>query len=65
MVFLGMTRRPQTAKEHKDPNNPLRYMARISKTRREDRVMKKNQFEEEKKSMFNDILLAEEDDIVE
>jgi hypothetical protein len=42
MIFLGMTRRPQTAKEFKDPNNPLRYMQRERKTRRNDREMKKN-----------------------
>jgi hypothetical protein len=65
MHFLGMTRRPQTAKEMRDPNNPLRMRERVMRSRREDRAAAMLEFEAAKVTMEKDILDAEADDITE
>lgn len=65
MEFLGMTRRPQTAKEIRDPNNPLRMRERVMKSRREERNARMFEFEAAKVTMEEDINEAEAEDIIE
>lgn len=62
---MGMTRRPQTAKEIKDPNNPLRMRERVMRSRREMRNQLLVEFEEEKKAMKEEIAENESADIIE
>lgn len=65
MEFLGMTRRPATAKELKDPENPLRLRERIMSARRQERDARMYEFEAQKVLMEEEIKEAEEDDIIE
>ena len=60
-----MVRRPQTAKEIRDPNNPLRMRERVCKTRRQMRDQAMYEFEAAKQMMEDEILEAEEEDIRE
>lgn len=62
---MGMTRRPQTAKEIKDPDNPLRTRERVIRSRREMRNQLLVEFEEEKKAMKEEIAENESADIIE
>ena len=65
MQFLGMVRRPQTAKELRDPNNPLRMRERVCKTRRQERDQAMLEFEAAKEQMYDMIMDAEQEDIIE